>query len=285
MEPYSYRLYSQFCGLTPDIIPEYVLLHKIEPRLNPPEYWDELEDKNNFARIVGEEFLPATIASRQAGGKIALHSPLSTLHSPLILKPSVGTSCGQRIMKLEGMPDEKLLLDYGDDWVLQEAVDQHPSLERLCSTSVNTVRLAVYRSVVDEQPHITGAVLRVGQEGSIVDNASAGGRYVGIDMQTGRLQQKLFSVEGFPVTVWNGVDYEHEEITIPSWERVKELALQVSLRVPHQHLLALDVAVRRDGEPVLIEYNMGGFSPYFFHFTGQTVFGPWTGEVLDYLTL
>ena len=282
VEPYSYRLFSHFCGPTPDIIPEDILHHEIERHLNPKEYWAVNEDKNNFARCVGEALLPCAVAWRQAGGSIVFNASQPTFHGPFILKPAVGTSCGQRIVKLDSMPTEDYLLNYGDDWVLQEAVVQHPLLQRMCSTSVNTLRLAVYRSVVDGQSHVTAAVLRIGREGSIVDNASAGGRYVGIDVETGHLQHRTFSVEGCPVENWNGIDFSQEDITVPSWEQVKQLALQVSGCVPHQHLLAIDIAVRADGSPVIIEYNIGGFSSYFYHFTGQTVFGFYLGEVMRY---
>ena len=281
VEPYSYRLFSRFCGPTPDIIPEYILHHDVEPCLNPPEYWAELEDKNNFVHLLGADYLPRTVAWCQKGHRLSIISNQWSEPTSYILKPSVGTSCGERIVKLGALPTEEFLSNYGDDWVLQETIVQHPHLQRLCSTSVNTLRIAVYRSVCDEQSHITAAVLRVGKEGSVVDNASSGGRYVGVDLTTGHLHHNVYSMHGNPTAQWNGVDYR-ENMTIPSWEAVQQMALQVSQRVPHQHLLALDIAVRMDGTPVLIEYNMGGFSAYFFHFTGCTVFGEWTEEVLDY---
>ena len=64
VDRYSYRLYSNYCGPTPNIVPHDLLHNTIEPALNPPELWDEYEDKNNFARYVGADILPQTVAFR-----------------------------------------------------------------------------------------------------------------------------------------------------------------------------------------------------------------------------
>ena len=193
VEPYSYHLFSHFCGATADIIPEDILHYEIEHKLNPPEYWRECEDKNRFAYYVGEECLPKTVASRSAGGAVDYRMrcfPEATASMPesLILKPAVDTSCGEGVVKFtrqangtylsaEGQQlSEAYLNAYGDDFVLQECIEQHTVLSHFCHSSLNTLRLAVYRSLVDGEPHVTAAVLRIGREGSVVDNTVAGGR-------------------------------------------------------------------------------------------------------------
>lgn len=294
VDPYSYRLFSHYCGPTPDIVPEDILHRVVEPALSPRRYWEEYEDKNNFGRIVGEEWLPQTVASCQRGKRLGdVESLTDCPFSSLILKASTGTSCGDGIMKFDRVGEryyttdgcllsERLLQNYGSDYVLQEAVCQHPFTAQFNATSVNTFRMAAYRSLTDGRVHLTAAVLRIGRSGAWVDNALAGGRYVGVDMTTGVLGSTTFTHLGQPSKVWNGVDFSATRYVVPGWEAVCRLAVHVGERLPHARLAALDIALRRDGRPVLIEYNIGGFSPYFYHFTGQTIFGEYTAEVVDY---
>lgn len=293
VEPYSYRLYSRYCGPTPDIIPFDLLHNIVEPRLNPPALWLQYEDKNRFAEYVDPSLMPATVALRSNGGPIVFVSPLSSLSFPLIIKPSVNRSCGEGIMRFERVGGRYLNADgteltdrwlqsYGTDFILQEAIEQHPFMSNLCSTAVCTIRLAVYRSVVDGRAHVTAGVLRVGRNGSVVDNIVAGGRFVGIDVKTGALSDTFIGRFGDRSPVWNGVDISRQRLVVPHWDSVVDLAVKVADAVVDHHLLALDIALASNEKPMLIEYNIGGFSAYLFHFVGQTVFGPYTGEVVDY---
>ena len=294
VEPYSYRLFSHYCGATSDIVPEDILHRVIEPALSPQRYWDEYEDKNNFARIVWAQWLPQTIICCQRGRMTGSIENLTACPFPsLILKASMGTSCGDGILKFDRVgkcyytPDglllsDRLLQNYAPDYVLQEAVCQHPFTAQFNPTSVNTFRIAAYRSFVDERVHLTAAVLRIGSAGAWVDNALAGGRYVRVDMATGVLGATTFTHLGQPSAVWNDIDFSKVDYVVPGWEAVCRLAVHVGEQLPHARLAALDIALRQDGSPVLIEYNIGGFSPYFYHFTGQTIFGAYTAEVVDF---
>jgi hypothetical protein len=54
----------------------------------------------------------------------------------------------------------------------------------------------MYKSVVSGQWKITAAVLRVGLEGKVVDNAHAGGGMIKIDLSTGDLGNKVMFSNG-----------------------------------------------------------------------------------------
>ena len=294
VDPYSYRLYSHFCGTRREIIPFDLLGHVVEPLLNPPAHWAEYEDKNRFNIYVGADCLPQTVA-RCEGGRMTIESELTpaAIGTPLFLKPSVDRSCGEGILRFDRVGEsyrtaegveltEAFLRAYGPDFVLQEAIEQHPFMQRLSPTAVATLRLAVYRSVHDGTPHVTGAVLRVGERGAVVDNIVAGGRFIGIDISDGSLGGCFVERNGARGPVWNGVDLSAERLQVPAWNEVLALACRVAGAMGPHHLLALDIALTPQEKPMLIEYNIGGFSSYLFHFTGQTVFGPWTDEVVAY---
>ena len=304
VEPYTFRYFARFCNASSDIVPDYILHNQIEPCINPCALWDIYEDKNRFSLYLGKECLPETVLCRVAGGEIADadHRPLaeavesvlkSCRYEALIMKPALGTSCGERIMRfnrvgngyqdLSGRTlDREYLLGYDKDWILQQCIVPHPFMLQFCSTAVSTLRLAVYRSVVDGQSAVTGAVLRVGREGTIVDNTSAGGCYVGISLKSGTLQRSFYDVRGNGRSVWNQVDLTKQTFTVPNWQAILSMAHRVAAKIPDHHLLALDIALNEDGTPMVLEYNIGGFSAYLFHQVGQLPLGGFAGEVVDY---
>ena len=297
VDPYIYRLASHFCGPTPDIIPEDILHRDIEMTLNPRSFWDVYEDKNMFPFFVGKDNVPLTVLARIRGGAIlgADLQPLADAgkildecsFDALILKPSMGTSCGFMVMKFVRSDGTyissdgtrltlQFLLKYGPDWVLQQCVRQHPFTARNCQTATNSMRIVVYRSVRDEQPHVTSAYFRYGGPGAVVDNAHAGGRYVGIDIPTGRLADTMHDDKG------HSYPFPDAGCVMPSWDAAVELSHHVARCIPHHHLFALDMAIDENGKPMLLEYNIGGFSAHAGYHCGQTVFGPYMEEVVDY---
>ena len=297
VDPYIYRLVSHFCGPTPDIIPEDILHRDIERTLNPRSFWDVYEDKNMFPFFVGRDNVPLTVLARVRGGSILdadlqpSPEPLNALadcpFDALILKPSMGTSSGMRVMKFQRSDSGYVsttgvaltvpfLLDFGPDWVLQQCVRQHPFTARNCQSATNSMRIVVYRSVRDNQPHVTSAYFRYGGPDAVVDNAHAGGRYVGIDIATGRLADTMHDDKG------RSYPFPDAGSIMPSWEAAVELSHHVARSIPHHHLFALDMAIDENGKPMLLEYNIGGFSAHAGYHCGQTVFGPYLGEVIEY---
>lgn len=304
IDPYTYRYYARFCGPTADIVPDYILHNQIEPCINPLELWDDYEDKNRFATYLGADCLPATVLCRMGGGTIcdASHQPLEAdveailsacRYPSLILKPALGTSCGERIVKFDRVDvsyrdregrilDGAYLLNYGSDWVLQQCVVQHPFLRQFCTTAVCTLRLAVYRSVNDGQSTVTGAVMRVGREGSVVDNTSSGGCYVGVDLVDGTLHRTFYDVRGKGHHEWNHIDLTQQRFVVPNWQKVLSMARRVADAIPDHHLIALDITLNEDGTPMVLEYNIGYFSAYLFNQVGQPPLGGYVDEVIAY---
>lgn len=304
VDAYTFRYYSRFCGNTADIVPEYILHNYIEPCINPLSLWDEYEDKNRFALYLDPSWLPTTVLYRTKGGPIndatgnALQEPLSVVlkkycYDALILKPAIGTSCGERIIRINRVGQHYLnpngqslnaewLLHYGIDWILQQCIIPHPFMQKFCSSAVSTIRVAVYRSVVNGRSSVTGAVMRVGREGSIIDNTSAGGCYVGINLSDGSLHHTFYDARGKSYRKWNNVDLSKQDFIVPNWQSVLKLAHNVANAIPDHHLIALDIAMDESGNPIVLEYNIGGFSAYLFYQVGQLPFGSYTDEVINY---
>lgn len=155
-------------------------------------------------------------------------------------------------------------------------------MAQFCKTSFNTLRVVTYRSVVDEKIHIIGSVLRIGRDGSYLDNGHAGGAFVGIDTETGRLNDYLCDQYGNKFILWNGVNFDSNTFTIPNWDKVKEFATEVTHRNQRNRFLSMDLGLDSEGNPIIIECNIGGFSYWLPLFSGKTVFGEFTDEIIDY---
>ena len=303
VEPYSYRFFSHFCGYTPNIVPEDIGRSYIEEILNPVEYRKAYEDKNLFPEIIGKENVPRTIVCRINGSNLLdadyknagddLSKYIADATS-LILKPSVNSSSGRGILKFEKRGKEfvsvgkditltkDFLLSYQKDFCLQEAVVQHSFMNKLCPTSVNTMRLCLYRSVTSEEPVVTAGVIRIGKNGSFVDNVHSGGMRIGVDVSSGELGKYVVDQYGNKQDTWNGIDFSKSIYFVPNWNDVISFAKYVGTRIHHHRLIALDIALKENGIPILIEYNLSGFSYSPYMVTNQEVFGKYTDEIIDY---
>lgn len=305
----QYRVFSHYIGSNINIIPEEASHFFIEPLLNSSATSPYYSDKNMFDKVLPNHYLPTTFLRRINGvfynrdyqivtlDNVYFESLLNSISDrSIVIKPSVGgeSGIGVRIFQKSGQnwvnltsPTEKLNIDLltdqlGLNYIMQAGIEQHEYISRFNYTSVNTLRLAVYRSVKDNTCHILGAILRIGKAGSMVDNAHSGGFFVGINGD-GTLCHKLCNQWGETITHFNGIDFSQNFI-YPNWTQVVEFAKNVGQHIIHHRLLALDIALDKSGTPILIEYNImpGTFSTWLFQYTVGPAYGKYSDEILDY---
>ena len=289
-----------------NIVPENICHNVIEPVLNPYHYRGYFEDKNYFAKILGKDILPNEflrcingvfydgdynhIAAEDVSRKM---SEVASVAARIIVKPTVD-SCsgngiqffnrnGQKFENAEGKSFEQVFLkNEARNFVVQEIFEQSDFINQFGPTSVNTLRVVTYKSVKDEEIHVPAMILRVGKIGANVDNAHAGGLFVGVNPESGKLGKYASDQFGKTQTVFNGVDFSKNEFQIPNFENVLAFAKDVHSKIPYHRLLALDVVLTRGEGCKLLEYNINGFSSWLFPFVGQTPFGKWTDEIIEY---
>ena len=144
------------------------------------------------------------------------------------------------------------------------------------------MRIVTYKSVRDDRVHIPAMILRIGKDGSLVDNAHAGGSFVSIDPQTGVLGKFVSDQFGRRSAIFNGIDFSKSFFRVPNFDNILKFAKDVATRVPYHRLLALDVVVGQGGTPKILEYNVSYFGSWPFPFVGQTPFGKFTDEIIEY---
>ena len=135
---------------------------------------------------------------------------------------------------------------------LEELVKQHPDMNKLCSKSVNTMRIMTFND--SGTPKIIWMGLRVGNGINSIDNFHAKGMAVNIDINTGKLvgnaiDKDLNEYENHPIT-----HVKFDGFQIPCFEDAKKMVLKASLESDKILVVGWDVAISENG-PVIIEGN------------------------------
>jgi len=155
------------------------------------------------------------------------------------------------------------LLDYFDslnfpkDGLFFESyIEQHPVMAGLNRSSLNTIRVFVVWHHGEKIPKILGAFVRIGRDGSLVDNTSAGGLAAVIDLQSGQLKLAHYKPphpERFTEHPDHGAKIKGE--VIPFWDEVKNLLVEIMPVFPCTRFCGFDVAITVDG-PKIVELNV-----------------------------
>lgn len=138
-----------------------------------------------------------------------------------------------------------------------------------------------YRDVYTGEIHVLGSVIRIGQKGSVTDNATGGGVFIGID-NNGKLGNYTVDHHGNKKTEHNGIDFSVNEFTIPNYETCKELAIRVSKKFPHMSLFAHDIALDKNNNPKIIEVNTHCLTSFFLQTTAQPLYGNFANDIIEY---
>jgi len=183
----------------------------------------------------------------------------------IMIKKTYSSSRGNEIYKLFlhqfGTDPEIINEIYSEvtksEFLFQETVKQHPDLNKLNPSSLNTIRIDTFINS-DGNIDIISGFIKMNINNSYVDNISLGGCKVGIFLHTGKLKKFGYSMIQ---TMGARVLTEHpitktifENFTIPFFPQVKELVLKAAGFMPGLRLVGWDVAIGESG-PVLIEGN------------------------------
>lgn len=297
----AYRLYSNFIGNNPDIVPEDTARQYIEPILNVGDCEKFYSDKNSFGLFINPEDMPKTLF-RSIGYKLYDGNYNNVIkenfdycfanQDKVVIKPAKdlgghGITFFERIdgtlVNCDGqtLTLDYLLTSYKTDFLIQECFAQSSYMSQFNPSSVNTIRVNTYRDVNTGEIHVLGAALRIGAKGSQVDNATSGGVIIGID-DNGKLGKCAYDKYARKYTVYNDIDFSKDSFTIPNFDSVKSFAKKITTRLPHMRLLALDIVLDTSDTPKLIEVNCNNFSVKFLQLTKQPVFGEYTQDIINY---
>lgn len=286
-----HRFYSEKTGVKDvRIIPNDLYFTAILPQMNRMNLSHGLRDKNYMSLLFPEITQPNTIVRRLNGewmDKNYVFSDQETAikrictYPEVIIKPALSNGGGVGILfwnEKDGLKNLQAKLDeVGKDLVVQELIQQHESLNRLHSDSVNTVRAMSF--VQSGQVHILSSVLRMGVNGSRVDNSHMGGISAGI-LPGGQLQSIAFTKEGH-LFDHHPQGARFEDCIVPNFEEILDLIRSMHARIAHFRIMSWDIAIAKDGSPILVEPNYWRGSIDLHQLSNGPLFGDLTEEVLQ----
>ena len=261
------------------------------PALNRHDFKDAYLDKNIYSELFPSIRQPMSIVKNihgryyRDGEEITLEDAIEAVldyDGDLIIKPTVETCNGEgveAIGNIDAAELKDLFAHYGFNFIVQEKVIQHPDLQRVNPTSLNSMRLYTYRRLDGTYEYLYPyAHLRFGGKGAIKDNVSQGGGTCLI-LDDGTVDDRVYRFKSMQVSsLREETGVEH--LTIPNYSKVVETLKRLHRRLPYFDFVGWDVTVLPDGEPLLIEFNLVPSVEGPQRMAGP-MFGNYLDEVID----
>ncbi len=170
---------------------------------------------------------------------------------------AIRTSSGWEIEEGTPVTTETLLgrLHRRATYVVQKGLKQHQDLDRINSSSINTLRVVMQRQQDSGKARIAAVALRMGRDKKHVDNSAQGGVSVFIDPLTGTFAPKAYTEhthEEFDRHPDSG--YVFSGSSIPGWHMISRQIIEYSEKFPELKDWAWDVALLPEGI-CMIELN------------------------------
>jgi len=146
-----------------------------------------------------------------------------------------------------------------DDYILQEGLLQHSELNKIYPDAINTFR--VMTKVHNGNCSILYAMLRMGQGGSQLDNASQHGLVCRVNIENGSFNS--FANTGLGKTLIEHPDtgFIFKDYVFPHWQKVMDFVKNAAEKMESVGFIGWDVAYTING-PVIIEMNAGAGLEY-----------------------
>lgn len=286
----TFRACTNASGLAdPKILPEEVLMTDIEPSLNDEKASFVYTLKSFYNLWFKGNAFPQDLIHNIDGSWLdhnfhaispnEVKSLARDLVYPLVMKPNRDTYGGKNVFFPKNSEELIELMEGRKDFIVQERIPQHSFFNQLNNHGYNTVRVNLYRSVVDNRLHYVNATLRTGVAGSL-DNVSAGG--------LSSLIGKDGTLPGFAMDMHGKKHFEHPDtgsrldMQIPDFEQCKKVSLQVAGEVFYSRIICLDLLYDSEGRWRAIEVNTYGTTLKFVQLHGVPFFEDFTDEVRDY---
>lgn len=285
---------SQF---DPRYIPNDLYYTKIDQYFNSRKLGYGFNDKNYYSKIFAGIKQPEIVVRKinslildENYNQISIEEAKSKIlqHCEVICKPSQESGSGRGIMFFDNKNEEAIdvfLSDKAyDDYVVQALIQQHSELDRVHKGSINCIRICSL--LMNDGVYILSAVLRMGFGSSKVDNATAKDNAGYDGMSCGIDENGCLKKHAHGYTTGNSCDRHpdglvFEGFKIPSFDKAVELVKFAHPLIGHFRLVSWDIAIDKDGDPVLIEANMRKGGINFHQFNNGPLFGDLTETVLD----
>jgi Sugar-transfer associated ATP-grasp len=271
-------------------IPEEIFVADIEPTLNQTLEVDYLANKSFYNRWFPGNIFPRDFFHNVDGEWLDNDlNPISfsevcsiakTLEYPVVMKPNRDSYGGEGVCFPLNAENLIASAENNKNFLVQEKIKQHPFFAQYHENSLNTVRLHVYRSVIDNTVHIINTALRMGLGGSSLDNVSAGGIATMIN--------KDGYISGFAVDKYGKRYYKHPDTgmefnkKIPDWDGLKQISKSIAHKIFYARLAGLDLCYDSESHWRMVEINLFDNTIRAAQYYGNLFFNEWSDEVYHY---
>lgn len=286
------HVFKTLAGFDKRFLPIDLYYPYIKKSLNPDKYTFSLGHKALFHNLYSGFLQPVTIvvcirgtyfdSSRHVIDKAAAIEKIKA-YTQCIIKPTIETRCGKGVTIIHpSKSDINTLLDeHGEDFIVQEILQQSAQTAQFNPHSLNTFR--VTSLFINSKVSICAISFKFAQGANVVDNLRAGGLMISVD-EDGQFHD--FALDHAFVK-----HYEHNDGRKFSSFKIHEVS-KIAQLIKEQHPLVLpnlgivgwDIALDSHNEPVLIEPNVWYPGIQFSqHCAQRPFFGDRTDEVIDYV--
>lgn len=292
VDPLWVQVYSDKTGIySPEYVGSDIHYYNVEWSRIDYDYLRAFLDKNYMDVVLPCVKHPVTLIRKIHGQYLDVDfNPMSkpqaidklyeNLDPGIVVKISRSSSGGKGVRFLgKGSTKEDIseALDVDPDVAVQLVMRQHPEMAKMNASSVNTIRIICI--ILDGDSIPLSAVVRIGNSGSRVDNFSSGGVGCGVKPD-GRLNDCGYTQKGERYDVHpNG--FVFSEGFVPNFDKVLEAVKRCHMCVPMFGVASWDIAIDEDGEPVLIEYNVGGAGIDIHQYNNGPLYGKYRERIIS----
>ena len=295
-----HKLYKAYTGNFDErFLPDYLYSGYIEPKWNSTAFAIALSDKNLQSLIffdVNGVRIPQTHVkcingmlfdgeSHEISTDIA--ADLLCGVRDVVIKKTVDTDSGKDVSIhcfetgkdiITGKTIEEIMKILPDNYVIQEKVRPLKEIADIYDASINTFRVITY--IWNSEFHVAPIAMRLGRNGSRVDNIHAGGLMVAVH-DNGTIGPIAYSVQGDRFDKHPDTGTIFKNIQFDFVDRLKETAISLHMKIPELGIVSWDLTVDSNGEIVLIEANTRGQAIWMTQSVhGVSIFGENTGDIL-----
>ena len=177
-------------------------------------------------------------------------------HGRVLLKPNRGSlGNGIELLRYEDVTDwdkyvSDKLVESKAGFIVEEVITQDSDMAVFNPSSVNTLRVTTLR--MDDEIH-AHVFMRVGANGSIVDNAAKGGFICKLNRDTGEILE-VFNTKGERFEYHPDTNVKIVGKYVPAIEKAIRMAKEAAKAMPHYRYIGFDFAKVND-QWVMIEFN------------------------------
>ncbi len=298
--PYLWhRLYQSYTGkFDVNYFPEYIFSLKLEPRYNNMKYANVISDKNLLEIVFNDSLvkIPRTIVALCGGvwldknrSVISQDRAIENLKNigEVIIKITVESSSGRGVKlcnfkngidEITNKPIESIIKEMGDNIVVQEKLVAHKDYAKLHESSINTIRVVSY--ILNGEIHVGPLTMRIGSGGNFVDNAHAGGMFIGVS-EEGELYDEAYTEYQKRYTVHPDSGIQFKGYRVPYIKEMIEAAKRLHGKVPMLKFVSWDFMIDNNNKIVLVEANLMSQTIWFPQMAnGKGFFGENTEEMI-----